>query len=84
MISIQPPESVLSSRLPLSAAVTLFDQVVSNAFLAALTARSTSALDACWISSRGLFVAGFIVENVSPDEDADHSLLLHDLAMKLA
>lgn len=57
-------------------------QVVLKALRAALTAVSTSSLVACATSTRCLPVAGLIVSNVSFDEEATHSLLLHGLSYR--
>lgn len=63
-------------RAALSVACKLFPQVVWNAFLAALTARSTSSFVAWEKSRKGSSVAGLRVEKVSLDDEVIHSLLL--------
>ena len=65
------------SNLPLSEASILRHSEFSlNAFVAALTARSTSALSPSWTSMILSSVAGLMVGNVLPDAASCHSLLM--------
>lgn len=58
---------LLMSRPRADASIVRHGELRSNAFFAALTARSTSALSASATSANGLPVCGFNVVNFLPD-----------------